>query len=253
MYINDVHIFTYIIFFIIGAVVGEFIEWINKRVIEEKRIFSKDIKTYIKNKLKINYFTMFLTSILYIIILYRFGIKEEFLENINLIKYIVLIPILISIMIIDNKKKIIPNRLTLTIFEAGIFFTFLYGLNNLFVARDYLIGMIVGLAIFGIIALLGRLITGKEAMGIGDIKLLAGLGLYFGTALTISISIISFIIAAIISIVMMLNKKKKTSKSSEYITFGPSIVSASLLCIVIPEETIISVLLTIFTLGRYKM
>lgn len=250
MYINDVHIFTYVIFFIIGAIVGEFIEWINKRIIEEKKIFSKEIKTDLKGNLKINYFTIILTAILYIVVLYRFGIKEEFLENISLIKYIVLIPILISIMIIDNKKKIIPNRLTLTIFETGLFFTFLYGLNNLFIARDYLLGMILGLAIFGIIALLGRLITGKEAMGIGDIKLLAGLGLYFGTALTISISIISFIVAAIISIIM-LNKKKKTSKSSEYITFGPSIVIASLLCIIIPEEKIISLLLTIFTLGRY--
>lgn len=250
MYINDVHIFTYVIFFIIGAIIGEFIEWTNKRIIEEKKIFSKEIKTYLKGNLKINYFTIILTAILYIVVLYRFGIKEEFLENISLIKYIVLIPILISIMIIDNKKKIIPNRLTLTIFETGLFFTFLYGLNNLFIARDYLLGMILGLAIFGIIALLGRLITGKEAMGIGDIKLLAGLGLYFGTALTISISIISFIVAAIISIIM-LNKKKKTSKSSEYITFGPSIVIASLLCIIIPEEKIISLLLTIFTLGRY--
>lgn len=250
MYINDVHIFTYVIFFIIGAIVGEFIEWINKRIIEEKKIFSKEIKTDLKGNLKINYFTIILTAILYIMVLYRFGIKEEFLENISLIKYIVLIPILISIMIIDNKKKIIPNRLTLTIFETGLFFTFLYGLNNLFIARDYLLGMILGLAIFGIIALLGRLITGKEAMGIGDIKLLAGLGLYFGTALTISISIISFIVATIISIIM-LSKKKKTSKSSEYITFGPSIVIASLLCIIIPEEKIISLLLTIFTLGRY--
>lgn len=252
MYINDVHILTYIIFFIIGAIIGQFIEWINKRVIEEKKIFSKDIKLELKKKLKINYFSMLTTAILYVIVLYRFGIKTEILGNLNLIKYIVLIPILISIMIIDYKKKIIPNRLTLTVFESGIIFTFLYGIDNLFIARDYFLGMIVGFAIFAIISMLGRLIAGKEAMGLGDVKLVATLGLYFGTALTISISIISFIIAGIISIVILQNAKRKNRKDVEYISFGPCIVLSALLCIVVPEKIIVSILLAVFTLGRYN-
>lgn len=252
MYINDVHILTYIIFFIIGAIIGQFIEWINKRVIEEKKIFSKDIKLELKKKLKINYFSMLTTAILYVIVLYRFGIKTEILGNLNLIKYIVLIPILISIMIIDYKKKIIPNRLTLTVFESGIIFTFLYGIDNLFIARDYFLGMIVGFAIFAIISMLGRLIAGKEAMGLGDVKLVATLGLYFGTALTISISIISFIIAGVISIVILQNAKRKNKKDVEYISFGPCIVLSALLCIVVPEKIIVSILLAVFTLGRYN-
>lgn len=252
MYINDVHILTYIIFFIIGAIVGQFIEWINRRVIEEKKIFSKDIKMELKKKLKINYFSVLSIAILYVIVLYRFSIKSELLGNLNLIKYIVLIPILISIMIIDYKKKIIPNRLTLTLFETGIVFTFLYGIENLFIARDYFLGMIVGFAIFIIIAILGRLIAGKEAMGLGDVKLVATLGLYFGTALTISISIISFIIAGVISIFMIQNAKRKNKKDIEYITFGPCIVLATLLCIIVPEKIIVSILLAIFTLGRYR-
>ena len=250
MYLNDVHIVIYIIAFILGAIIGQSIEWINKRVIENKKIFSKDIKQELKKKIKINYFTVFSVAILYVIVLYKFGIESNLLENLELIKYMILIPILISIIIIDYQKKIIPNRLTLTIFETGIIFAFLYSINNIFVARDYLLASLIGLAIFGIIAVLGRFIAGKEAMGMGDIKLLAALGLYFGVSLTISISIISFIIAAIITIVMMAIKKKK---DSEYISFGPSICLAALLCIIIPEKTIISVLLTVFTLGRYRM
>ena len=35
-------------------------------------------------------------------------------------------------------------------------------------------------AIFAIIALIGGLIYGKEAMGLGDVKFIAALGLYFG-------------------------------------------------------------------------
>ncbi len=250
MYINDVHILAYIIIFVIGAIVGQLINWINKRVIEKKKIFSKDIIKELKKKIDINYYTVIITAILYILVLFRFGLKENLLENLDLIKYITLIPILISIIIIDYNKKTIPNRLTLTIFETGIIFTFLYGLNNLFVARDYLLGMIVGAAIFGIIACLGRIIAGKEAMGIGDIKLLATLGLYYGTALTISISIISFIFAGVASVIMIILKKKK---NNEYISFGPCIGIASILCIIVPEKIIISILLTVFTLGRYKM
>lgn len=163
MYIGDVHILIYGIFLIVGAIVGQFIDWANRRILENKKIFSKDI---IKDKIKINKLTVILTASLYLIVLYRFGIRERLLENLDLIKYMVLIPILISIMIIDFKEKIIPNRLTFTLFECGIIFTFLYGINNLFVARNYLLGLIVGIVIFGIIAILGRLIAGKEAMGL---------------------------------------------------------------------------------------
>lgn len=163
MYIGDVHILTYCIFLGFGAIVGQFIDWMNIRIVENKKIFSKDI---VKYKIKINKFSVILTASLYMIILYRFGIKEKLLENLDIIKYMVLIPILISIMIIDFKEKIIPNRLIFTLFECGIIFTFLYGINNLFVARNYLLGLIVGAVIFSIIAILGRLIAGKEAMGL---------------------------------------------------------------------------------------
>lgn len=249
MYINDVHILTYIIFLILGAIVGQFVEWINARVLENKKIFSKEIKQLVKKKLNINYFAVITTAVLYIVVLYRFGIKNKLLENLDLMKYMVLIPILVSIIIIDYKKRIIPNRLTFTIFESGIIFTFLYGINNLFIARDCLLGALVGAAIFGIIAILGNLIAGKEAMGMGDVKLLAVLGLYFRTPLTIAIAVLSFIIAGIISVIIMKSKKKE---KNEYISFGPCICLASMLCIIFPEETIISVLLTIFTLGRFR-
>lgn len=249
MYFNDVHILAYIVIFIIGLIIGQLIEWINKRVIDNKKIFSKQIIKELKSKIKINYYTVISTAVLYVIVLYKFGIKSELLENLDLIKYIILIPILISIIMIDYKKRIIPNRLTLTIFEIGIIFAFLYSINNIFITRDYLVGMLVGTIIFGIIALLGRLIAGKEVMGMGDIKLLGALGLYYGTALTISISIISFIIAAIISVIIVLKGKQK---NNEYITFGPCVGLSAILCIIVPEKLIISILLTIFTLGRYK-
>lgn len=247
MYFNEVHIGFYIAFFVIGAIIGEFLEWVNIRVVEKKRIFSKEIKNELTKKFTINASAL-IVAVLYVVILFKFGISNNVIENLNLIKYLILIPILISIITIDYKNKIISNRLLLTVFETGLIFAFLYSLDSVFVAKDYLVASIVGFVIFASIALLGRLIAGKEAMGMGDIKLLACLGLYFGTALTLSISVISFIIAGIACIIIIALKKKE----SEYITLGPCIGIAAIICILVPENVIISVLLTIFTLGRYK-
>lgn len=90
----------------------------------------------------------------------------------------------------------------------------------------------------------------KKQWDFGDVKLLATLGLFFGVPLTISVAIISFVVAGIICGILIVYRKKKNIKSEEYISFGPCIVISAFLCIIIPEKTIISILLTIFTLGR---
>ena len=64
----------------------------------------------------------------------------------------------------------------------------------------------------------------------------------------IVISILSFLIGAILSIVLLVTKIKKTN---EYIPFGPFIVIAAIITIFIPFELIVGVLLEIFTLGMY--
>ena len=42
MYINDVHIAYYVVAAIIGLFVGNFVEWLNIRLPEYKKIFSRD-------------------------------------------------------------------------------------------------------------------------------------------------------------------------------------------------------------------
>ena len=77
-------------------------------------------------------------------------------------------------------------------------------------------GMLVGGGIFLAITLLGGLFYGKEAMGFGDVKLMGALGLYFGLSNIIIITLVSFLIGAILSIVLLATKIKK---SDEYIPF----------------------------------
>ena len=246
MYINDLHILAYLAVGILGLIVGQFMDWCNLRLPEYKKVFSKEFfSEYLKN-CRPKYILMIIIAVAYVALLYFKGI------TIDTIKYIILIPMLISAFVIDLKLQIIPNRLTLTIFEVGLVFTFLTTLLNinggidLFI--DSILGMLVGGGIFLIITLIGGAIAGKEAMGFGDVKLMGALGLFFGWRNIILISVMSFLFAAIVSIIILISRKKKFS---EYIPFGPFIVVASIIPMYVSTADLLLILLEIFSLGTY--
>lgn len=117
MYINDVHIICYILSIVLGSITGRIVEWTKDRLPEYKSVITLE---YFKKRRKITKFSIILmtiNSILNVLILYRYGIQEEFIENLELIKYLILVPMLLSVFVIDYKHKIIPNRLSLTILE----------------------------------------------------------------------------------------------------------------------------------------
>ena len=222
----------------------------NERLPENKRIFSRDIFRKYKIQFKPNYILMLITAVMYVGLVYKFGIQDSFIGNLNLIKYLILTPMLLSVLVIDYKKQIIPNRLNLAMFEIGAVIAFLFGFSNVAITIDMLLGMLVGTVIFLIIALIGGLIYGsKDAIGLGDIKFIAALGLYFGFTNITAISIMAFLIGAIIAIVLIITKRKK---ANEYMPFGPAIVIAAFISIFVPFEIVITVLKTIFTFGMYK-
>ena len=246
MYFNDVHILVYVLVGMIGLGIGQFVHWMNKRLIDEKKVFSMEIFSKEESRIKSNYILMLITGVLYIGILYKYGIKTGFFQNLDLIKAFILTPMLLSVFVIDYQKQIIPNRLNLTLFEIGLVFTFIYGFTNYNLAINMLLGALVGGGIFLLITLIGGLIAGKEAMGFGDVKLMGALGLYFGAMNIGIVAILSFLIGAILSILLIAFKIKKTS---DYIPFGPFIVIAAFIMIFVPFGNIISILFTIFTLG----
>lgn len=245
MYFNNVHILFFVAIAAIGLLVGKFIAWCNIRLPENKKVWSKEFFSANKEGLPYNYVFMILVSLLYIAILYKFGIKKDnFFKNLDLIKFIVLIPMLILAFFIDFKHRIIPNRLNLTIFESGLLITFVYGINNVNMAKDYIIGMFTGAIIFGIITLLGKLISGKEAMGLGDVKFTGAVGLFFGMSSIAEISLLSFGIAAIFSIFIII-VRLIIKKKDDYIAFGPFIAMSAIICIFIPAGTVLDTFLMI--------
>lgn len=243
MYINDIHILYYFFMGLLGLGIGVLLDWITKRLSEHKNVFSKDFfNIYIKD-FKVNYKLMYINAIIYIVLLFFCG------WDLALIKYLIITPMLLSAFVIDYKEQIIPNRLTLTLFEIGLIFAFIEGTVNLSFLLDKLLGLAIGGGIFLIITLIGGLIAGKEAMGFGDVKLMGALGIIFGAYNIVIISILSFLLAAIISIVLIVSKKKK---ANEYIPFGPFIVIATFLVMLVPEHLMLLILLKIFTLGMFK-
>lgn len=234
MYFNNVHILIYVTFFVVGLIVGKFVAWCNIRFPEKKKIFSKDFFQENKKGIKANYIFMITIGTIYVGLLYRFGLNwEEIQKNLELIKFLILTPMLILTLTIDMKHRIIPNRLNLTILETGFIISFIYGITNVNMAKDYILGMIVGGAIFGIITLFGGLIFGKEAMGMGDIKFTGAIGLFFGTYTVAEISLLSFLIAAFFSIII-LTFRLITKNKDEYIPFGPFLAISAMICIFIP-------------------
>lgn len=249
MYINETHIGFYLIAILIGLVVGQFIDWMNKRLPKYKKVFTKDIIEEYKINFRPNYILMLVNALIYVMLVYRYGIQDSFISNLTLIKYMILTPMLLSAFVIDYKLQIIPNRLNLTMAEIGIVIAFLYGTSNVAITIDMLLGMLAGGGIFLAITLIGGLIYGKEAMGLGDVKLMGALGLYFGLSNIIIVAVIAFLIGAIIGIILIATKIRK---SNEYIPFGPFIVIAAFICMFVPIEILLAMLITIFTLGMYQ-
>ena len=161
MYINDLHILTYVVVGIIGLIVGQFIDWCNLRLPEYKKVLSRDFfKEYLKN-CKPKYLLMVIVAIAYIALVFFNGL------TIDTIQFMILIPMLLVAFMIDFRLQIIPNRLTLTMFEVGLIFTFIKTLLitgggiNIFI--DSMLGMIIGGGIFLLITLIGGAIPAKMA------------------------------------------------------------------------------------------
>lgn len=248
MYINDVSIFTYILVAILGALAGQFSDLLNYLLPKHKSLLSiKNVKEYFKT-ISPKYILMVVHIIIYVIILYRYGTTD-----VNTIKYMVLTPLLVSAFYIDYKLQIIPNRLTMTIFEIGLIFTFIHGIMNLNAAVSMFEGLITGCVTFLIITIVGGLIFGKETMGFGDVKLMAALGLYFGYQGIIAIAILSFLIAALFSIGLLIVQKIRHKELIEYIAFGPFIVAAAFVVIFVPLDILMVLPFVIFSFGKYKI
>ena len=136
--------------------------------------------------------------------------------------------IYLMILFIDLKHFIIPDILNYGIIVLAIIKNFLPNLDLIFTQdiKLSLAGGIVGYLSIWLIIYLYKQIRKKEGMGLGDAKLMAGIGVLFGWQ---SIPLVLFVAAVLGLLLVMpsLVAKKKNLKSE--IPFGPYIITAGLI------------------------
>lgn len=154
-----------------------------------------------------------LTGVLFWYIVHRYSFTWAALA------YTVFTALLIAISFIDLDHMIIPDVLSLPGIALGIAASFV-------IPRpwyDSLIGLFVGGGMIWIVGSLGELVFKKEAMGGGDVKLMAMIGAFLGWKMVLLTIFFASLIGAIIGIAM------KLATGNEYIPFGP-FLSAGALC-----------------------
>lgn len=221
-----------VIFALTGLAVSPFMTALIKRYSREEKIIDKDFF----NDVKFDWKVALVTSLLIILLLYFFGVSEKFFL------YSILSIILTMEAFVDIKAKILPNSLNFVGFLIGIVYTYITCIRDIYAGLDLLLGMITGAGVFLLIALFALIVYRREGMGLGDVKLMGMLGLFFGFTNIIQIFILSFFVAAVISIILLATKIKKTT---DYIAFGPFIVIATVVTMIIPASKSIEYLMTV--------
>jgi len=128
--------------------------------------------------------------------------------------------LLIALTLIDLKKQLLPDNITLPLLWAGIFLSFFDIFTDL---KSSVIGAMVGYLILCSVYQLFKLLTKKEGMGFGDFKLLAALGAWAGFSYLPQIILISSVVGSIVGISMLLIGKIKQQQT---IPFGPYLAVA---------------------------
>lgn len=161
---------------------------------------------------KAKYAGILATLILTVLYIYRWVLPSG-IENFNLtfLALLLTFPLLVTICIIDWKYYEIPNRYNLALAILGVAVVFTTGEQWL----NFLLGGIIA----SVALLILSILTGGN-LGLGDVKMVFGLGMFVGKGMLISFMFATFLSGALISIILLI-LKLKTPKDK--IAFGPYI------------------------------
>ena len=176
-----------------------------------------------KNKISFQYILVELIAALsFLVIYYFYGL------SFTTLLFFILTICFIIIFFIDLKHYIIPDVLTFPLMIIGFIKSFDPNLNTS-VFPNYinsLCGGIFGYLIIWTIILFYKKVRNKEGMGLGDAKLMAVVGFWFGW---ISIPFTIFISSVVALILVIPSLLKKTKDMSAQIPFGPYIIIGCIL------------------------
>jgi leader peptidase (prepilin peptidase)/N-methyltransferase len=156
-----------------------------------------------------------ITALLSLLLFFKFG------GTLNYLIFFIFTAVLIVITFIDFDHQVIPDVLTL----PGIPVFFLLAVLVVKVPwLEALIGLLIGGGVLFAIAFVYELLTKREGMGGGDIKLLAMIGGFLGWKSLIFILLFSSFSGAVIGITAMIINKQDTKYA---VPFGPFLSAAA--------------------------
>lgn len=185
---------------------------------------------YCKEKISPRYsLTEIATAIIFVVLYLRFGLTAEL--GISVFLFSILIPVFF----IDLEHGIIPDRLVLTGLGGGallIVYNVFQPVSIYAGDRSWwnpIAGMFAGSGFLIGVALLGMLVyRTTEAMGMGDVKILAPIGIFLGWKLTLVALLLSILFCGVVGMGLVAAKRKKRMDT---IPFGPFIVIGTFLSI----------------------
>ena len=170
-----------------------------------------------------------LTAISFVLIFHIYG------ASITTLLLLILSIFFIIIFFIDLKHFIIPNVLTFPLMIIGFLKSFDPNLNQTIFPNyiNSLIGGLFGYSIIWSIIFFYKKIRKKEGMGLGDAKLMAVIGFWFGWVSIPFTIFISSVVALILVIPSLINQSRKMSSE---IPFGPYIIIGCILYVTFANQ-----------------
>ncbi|MGI9510539.1 MAG: prepilin peptidase [Geminicoccaceae bacterium] len=129
--------------------------------------------------------------------------------------------LLLVLAVIDQRQLILPDRLTLPLIPTGLGVAYLIDPALL---DAHVIGAIVGMIAFTLIAIIYRALRGHEGLGMGDAKLLAGVGAWLGWAALPGVVLLAAFTALSFGVLQLVTDEKADVRGE--IPFGPHLAFA---------------------------
>ncbi len=183
-----------------------------------------------KKPIDLQYFIVELISAISFVFIYYF-----FELTITSLLLLILSIFFIIIFFIDLKHFIIPNVLTFPLMVIGFLKSFDPNLNQTIFPNyiNSLIGGLFGYSIIWLIIFFYKKVRKKEGMGLGDAKLMAVIGFWFGWISIPFTIFISSVVALILVIPSLINQSRKMSSE---IPFGPYIIIGCILYVTFANQ-----------------
>ncbi|MFH1684595.1 MAG: prepilin peptidase [Candidatus Margulisiibacteriota bacterium] len=254
--------FYLIILFIVGAVVGSFLNvCIHRLPRGESTIFPASHCPYCNQKLGaldlipiLGYFLLmgkcryckaaisfryplveFLGGCLFVVSALKFPIL-----TLGFPFSVVFLSILLVIFFVDLEHLVIPDAVSFSGILLGLGYNYTRALSqptaeplNPFLSALY--GLLIGYGLFYLVGVLGKILFKKEAVGEGDLYLAALLGACLGFSGVLLAIFISYLLAGAVTLVLLAAGKVKMG---DYVPFGPALAGGGVIAFFFGQQII---------------